>query len=465
MDPLDLRLSRYGQASTTASPVSRMMAAFAGDFRDGIDINLGVGYVNEATIPSARLVEALEAVTANPGRYRQAFNYGSPEGSANLIASLRRFLARPGAPLDAETLARRRLLIGPSGATSILEALADLLAPGLVVTSDPMYYIYCDALERKGFTVLAIPEDEDGPSLSRLERRLAELGAAGRERLAFFYFVTVNNPSCTILSDERRRALAGVAARLSREQGRAIPVFFDLAYELLIHDPAVPRPASALPEDELGLVYEIGTLSKVLAPALRMGYLLGPDGPLMNAVAQKTSDVGFSAPLFAQEMASYLLDHCVAEQIDSVNAGYREKAAAVRAAIERELGPLLENCAGGHAGFYFYLTFREIETHDQSRFFRHLTRTSGNPAIDREGFARTIDRKGAASAIGRESSTPSAPLRPRVIYVPGQYCVHPCGELTQAGRRQLRLSYGFEEVPAIERALTLMREAAQAAAD
>jgi len=157
-----------------------------------------------------------------------------------------------------------------------------------------MYYIYSDALERKGFEVLAVPEDDEGIALAALERKLRALGSAV-ERIAFFYVVTVNNPSCTILSNRRRRALLAVAAGLSREQARRVPIFYDLAYELLLHDPRAEPFVSVLPEDDLGIAYEIGTLSKVLAPGLRIGYLLGPDGPLMNAMVQKTSDA-VSAP-------------------------------------------------------------------------------------------------------------------------------------------------------------------------
>lgn len=436
---MDIHLSPYGRASSRPSPVNRMMEDFASDFRDGVDINLGVGYVNEKTIPVASLTQALEAVAGDAVKYRQAFNYGGPAGSANLVESLRRFLTgmRIGG-LDEATVARQRLIIGPCGATSILDGLADVMAPGIVVTSDPMYYIYCDSLERKGFEVLAIAEDEEGIGMAALERKLEALGSdAGR--IAFFYVVTVNNPSCTMLSNRRRRALLQVAARLSREQGRRIPIFYDLAYELLLHDPRAEPFVSVLPEDDLGVAYEIGTLSKVLAPGLRIGYLLGPDGPLMNAMVQRTSDAGFSAPPFVQEMAGYLLDCRVTEQLRAVNAGYREKAVAVRQGIERSLGEVLEKCSGGSAGFYYYLTFQDVETHPRSPFFQFLTRTTGEAAVD----------------------GPRANRLPRVMYIPGEYCVHPRGDLAARGKRQLRLSYGFEDVPEILRALQWMREAVE----
>jgi DNA-binding transcriptional MocR family regulator len=434
----DALLSEYGRLSAAPSPVNRMMAAFAADFRDGYDINLGVGYVNEGTIPDRGVLEAIEYVLAHPERHRLALNYGGPKGSQNLIDSIRAFYVRDRiGGLDEATLARQEILIGPSGATSILDGLSDVLKPGIVLTSDPMYYIYCNALERKGFEVVTVPEDDDGIDTDALENTIRALGSR-REHLAFVYVVTVGNPTSTILSNKRREKLVETVSDLSGKLGRKVPLVFDQAYEFLIHDPQAETPQSALRYDTCGIVHEVGTLSKILAPALRIGYLIGPDSPTVKALVQRTSDVGFSAPLITQEVASYLLDHHIAEQRVRVNRGYREKAVRAGRWIRERLGPVLAGYSGGRAGFYFYLTFQKIHTVEQSPFFHYLARTTGDARID----------------------GPPGNKNPRVVYVPGQFCVHPRGTMAELGKRQLRLSYGYEELERIENALSLMAEAA-----
>jgi DNA-binding transcriptional MocR family regulator len=127
-------------------------------------------------------------------------------------------------------------------------------------------------------------------------------------------------------------------------------------------------------------------------------------------------------------MVSYLLDRHIEGQLRTVNAGYRQKAVAVAEAMTRLLGPHVEQCRGGSAGFYYYLTLRDTRTEAGSSFFNKLAK-------------------------------PADPAQPKVIYIPGQYCVHSKGDLAGIGLRQMRLSYGFERVHRIVEALDLMRRA------
>ena len=433
----DVLLSEYGKISSIPSPVNQLMSDFAVGFRDDCDINLGVGYVNERTIPHQQIQLACEKVLAHPEKYRAALNYGGAQGSPNLIASLRRFhIENRIGGITEQILNSRDIVIGANGATSLLESITQVLPTGIVLTADPMYYIYSNDLERKGFKVIAIPEDSDGLDTELLKAKLAALGNE-KEAIRFLYVVTVNNPTCTILSNTRKQELVDIVTRLSYETGSKIPLFFDNAYSDLVHDSSVEPLESALCYDALGIVYEVGTLSKILAPGLRIGYLIGTKGTFLNSIIQCTSDIGFSAPPINQEIASYLLDNGIEAQIEKVNHGYQQKAKQVKAWMTGLLGDNIQECRGGSAGFYFYLTLANIATGSTSDFFKFLTRTTGQETVD----------------------GPLDAQHPKVIYIPGEHCVHPNGDIVEVGKRQLRISYGFEELPQIHAALKYMRDA------
>ena len=106
-----------------------------------------------------------------------------------------------------------------------------------------------------------------------------------------------------------------------------------------------------------------------------------------------------------QEIAGYLLDRHASEQMRTVNAGYREKAKRTRELIARHIGQHLEECMGGSAGFYYYLTLKRCLTEEGSPFFSYLARTTGIKSINGDGPGRNR----------------------RVVYIPGAYCVHPGG--------------------------------------
>ncbi len=428
---MDFPFSSLAEASLKPSAVNQLTTSFAEDFRNGTDINLGVGYVNDKTIPTPAILQAYNEITEQPEKYKNALNYGGAEGSVNLRTSLKNYYLKHAiGHLTEGDFQNRTILIGANGATSILDALSDVLKPGIVITADPYYYIYTETLESKGFKIIGIPEDNNGLNTEILRETLKNIDT---NDISFFYIVTVNNPSTVILSDQRRKEIVEIATEFSIENNRKIPVIFDKAYEDIIHNPNAPQPVSGLKFDKLGNVVEIGTLSKILAPALRIGYAILNNNPLATVLTQRTSDIGFSSSLINQEIASWLLDNYIDTQKKSVHKGYQQKALFIKNLITKYLSNYIEEYSGGEASFYFYLTFKDIKTNDGSHFFKFLSRTTGDPAID------GIKEKNA-----------------RLIYIPGSIC-----SKTEKASYQLRLSYGFEENETFEKAFQLLTEACQ----
>lgn len=421
-------LSNYAQNSLVPSPVNKMTEAFASDFRPGTDINLGVGYVNDDTIPSKALQTALKEVLSAPHKYKSPLNYGGAEGSPMLRQSIREFYLRNRiGGLYKKDLSGHKIIIGANGATSLLEAFAETIETGLVITANPYYYIYTEFLERKGFTIKGIDEDRNGIRIDLLK---AFLQTTDISNISFIYIPTVNNPSCTVLAPDRIKELVEIANELSEQTGKLIPIIFDKAYQELIYGtaPAIP---SGLLYNSRGNVFEIGTVSKIIAPALRIGYMIAKESDFTKVITQKVSDTGFSAALINQEICSYFLDHFISDQLSKVNAGYKQKADFIKQAVEQKLNKWIESYTGGEAGFYFYFTFKDIETHKHSDFFNYLSRTTGNPLID------GVTRK-----------------KERLIYIPGEICA--TGE---KAKRQLRISFGFEETQILGKAIDLLAEA------
>ncbi len=423
--------SELAKNSLIPSAINQLTAEFAEDFREGTDINLGVGYVNDKTIPFDAIKKAYADIISHPEHYRSALNYGGADGSINLRNSIKGYYLRYTiGGLNEKDFESRKILIGANGATSILDTLADIIKPGLVITADPYYYIYTETLERKGFSILAIPEDNNGLNIQLLEKAVEKINP---KEISFFYIVTVNNPSTVILSDIRRKAIVEIVHRLSQKADRIIPVVFDKAYEDIIHNPQIEKPVSAIKYDKLNQVFELGTLSKLFAPALRIGYIISPDNNFAEVLTQRTSDIGFSSSLINQEIASWLLDNYVHIQKDTVNKGYQKKATFIKELFSTHLKGYIESYSGGDAAFYFYITFKNIRTDKGSKFFNFLSRTTGIAEIDGK------DKK-----------------NPRLIYIPGTIC-----SKNKEAICQLRISYGFEEPEVFERAIKLMAEACE----
>jgi DNA-binding transcriptional MocR family regulator len=436
MSALKSSFSTYGETLNDKAPVSHLMASFARDFRPKIDINIGVGFVNEETLPYEAVAEATQKVLTSPNEFRSTLNYGDPAGTIQLRQAIQDMLIDDALPEDKAIIRSKKVLIGTNGATSILEGLAQSFDPGIVIMVDPVYYIYSYFLERKGYDIIGLPEDAHG-MVPEMLNEVLHSERIDPKRLRFIYVVSVSNPTSTILADYRRHQIVDIVNRFCEKHGLYIPLIFDQAYTGLIHDPQVEQQGSSFRNDRNQIVFEVGTLSKILAPALRIGYIVGNPGILINMLEERNTDVGFSASPLNQQISSVLLREYLHTQRSSVLNGYHLRSVRVRKAIDAQLGPWLKEVRGGQAGFYFYLTFTSTDTHTNSDFYRYLSRNTGNPTNDGSDSDKKV----------------------RLAYIPGEFCVLKNGFLKEEGSRSLRFSYGFESVQKLEQAVQLIREA------
>jgi 2-aminoadipate transaminase len=110
---------------------------------------------------------------------------------------------------------------------------------------------------------VGVPVDEDGLSADALEAALSSLAASGVRPRFIYTIPTVQNPIATVMSEARRREILALAARFD------VPVFEDECYADLTWSGTRPPAMRALDAD--GRVVHIGSFSKTIAPALRLG--------------------------------------------------------------------------------------------------------------------------------------------------------------------------------------------------
>jgi 2-aminoadipate transaminase len=225
--------------------------------------------------------------------YGRTLQYSTTEGDPRLRAAIAARLGRRGLPTDADDV-----LVTSGSQQALTLVAAVLLEPGdAVLVEEPSYLAALQCFQMAGARVVPIPCDDDGldpDALAALVRR---------ERPKLLYTVpTFHNPTGRTLPLERRRALAQAAGRLG------LWIVEDDPYgELRYRGEAVP-PVASLPGAEDRTI-ALSTLSKVLVPGLRIGWVRAP-AALRRAlvVAKQAADLHTST--IDQAAAAHWLAAC-----------------------------------------------------------------------------------------------------------------------------------------------------------
>jgi 2-aminoadipate transaminase len=291
--------------------------------------NFTGGNIDADQVPVDGLTRAAVAVLRREGKTLATYGLASgPQG----YRPLREFVV---AKLERDAGIRCTVddVLMVSGSLQALDLVnAALLARGdTVVVEQETYQGALTRFSRLGVITVGIPLDRDGMRTDALAAALADLKAR-KIRPKFVYTIpTVQNPTGTIMPEPRRKELL----RLSEEFG--VPIVEDDCYADLIWDGRRPPAIHAL--SDAGNVIHIGSFSKTIAPALRVGYIVAGWQMLSRMLALKT-DAG-SGALEQLVLSEFCAPH-FAEHVPALTKTVRGKLETLMAALNEQFGTTAE---------------------------------------------------------------------------------------------------------------------------
>ena len=289
-----------------------------------------VGGHNDADhVPVDDLVAAADAVLAREGRMLATYGLASgPQGYRPLREFLVAKLKR-----DAGITCTADNILVVSGSLQALDLVNGLLLNrgDTVIIEQETYQGSLTRLARLGVTAVGIPLDKDGMRMDALASALDNLKSRGVRPKYIYTIPTVQNPTGTIMPESRRAELL----KLSRQYG--VPIFEDDCYADLIWDGQRPPALHAMSQRRD--VIHIGSFSKSIAPALRVGYIVAEWELIARMLALKT-DAG-SGALEQMVLAEYCAQH-FASHVPALTRGLRGKLETLMEALAEQFGTAAE---------------------------------------------------------------------------------------------------------------------------
>jgi 2-aminoadipate transaminase len=280
-------------------------------------------------VPVNGLIAAADAVLRREGRTLATYGLASgPQG----YRPLREFVAGKLARDAGMTCGSDDILI-VSGSLQALDLVNGvfLVRGDTVIIERDTYQGALTRLARLGVDVVGIPLDRDGMRMDALADALADLARRHIHPKFIYTIPTVQNPTGTIMGEARRVELL----RLSAQYG--VPIIEDDCYADLIWDGRRPPALHAM--CKTGGVIHIGSFSKSIAPALRVGYVVARWDMLSRMLACKT-DAG-SGALEQMVLAEYCAPHFAAH-VPELTRGLRAKLEALMEALNEQFGTAAE---------------------------------------------------------------------------------------------------------------------------
>ena len=278
-------------------------------------ISFAGGLPSARTFPKSEFAAACAAVLANDAD--AALQYGASEGYGPLRQAVADML-----PWDVNP---DQVLI-TTGSQQGLDLIAKILIDegSKVLVETPTYLGALQAFTPMEPEVHGVNSDEEGIDV-------ADLAVKAKEARFLYVLPNFQNPTGRTMTEARRVALSAKAKELG------LPIVEDNPYGDLWFDTPPPLPLTA--RNPEGCVY-LGSFSKILAPGLRLGFLVAPKA-LYPKLLQAKQAADLHTPSFNQRLvAEVLKDGFIERHVPTIRALYKQQCEAMLAALDREMAGL-----------------------------------------------------------------------------------------------------------------------------
>lgn len=283
-----------------------------------VRLRLDVGLPDIRQSPYRQLLAEYRSLVGRPLLLRAA-GKGHPMGSERLREALAGYLQNTrGIPSDAS-----RILITNGGQMGIYVVAAAMLSPGdVVAVAHPGYWIADEAFQAVGATVRRIPVDERGLQVGRLAEQCR------REPIRAVYVIPHHHfPTTVTLPPERRMQLLALA-----EQYGFVIVEDDYDYDVhYASSPHLPMASFA----HGGRVIYVGSLSKIISPTLRLGFVAADEQTIRQLARYRTLIDIHGDPLLENAVASLFESGEIGRHLHRTLRVYRERRDQLAVRLKR----------------------------------------------------------------------------------------------------------------------------------
>ena len=287
-------------------------------------ISFAGGLPSPKTFPIAEFDAASHKVLSEDGQ--AALQYAASEGFPALREAVAAML-----PWNVDPA---QVLI-TTGSQQGLDLVAKiLLDPGSrVLVETPTYLGALQAFSPMEPTAVSVASDDEGVLVDDLVAKArGTAGAATEDRARFIYLLpNFQNPTGRTMSEARRAAVSAAAAQAG------LPIVEDNPYGELWFDEEPPLPLTA--RNPEGCIY-LGSFSKVLAPGLRIGFIVAPKS-VYGKLTQAKQAADLHTPSFNQRVvAEVIKDGFLDRHVPTIRAMYKAQRDVMLVALEREMAGL-----------------------------------------------------------------------------------------------------------------------------